>query len=150
MLDRGDVLGWDLAVGPVAGGGVDMSRDARSCSGVELVRNGMVARSMATTLPLIGAPGGRADFGEDVRAWVGEAIGEGDAATKAQRLAIVYARDRRLDPGRITVKVTPQRTGSAYAFTISVLAFTVTGAAVPLLLGVTDLSVDILAQQGGS
>lgn len=127
-----------------------MSRDARSCSGVELVRNGMVARSMATTLPLIGAPGGRGDFGEDVRAWVGEALTDGDAATKAQRLAIVYARDHRLDPGRITVKVVPQRSGSAYAFTIAVNAFTVTGAAVPLLLGVNDLSVDILAQQGGT
>lgn len=150
MADRGDELGFDLSIGPVAGGGVDMSRNARSCSGVELVRNGMVARSMSGTIPLIGAPGGRVDFGEDVRAWVGEALTDGAAATKAQRLAIVYARDRRLDPGRITVKVTPQPAGAQYAFLIAVQAFTVTGAAVPLLLGINDLSVDVLAQQGSS
>lgn len=147
-LNRGDPLGFDMYVGPVATGGIDMLPGGDSCSGVQLVINGMVARSMADTLPMTDAPGGAVQFGRDVRGWVGSVAGTGTDNARAGELAIVYARDPRVDPGSLLVNLTSTQAGSQYAFQISVTARTTSGQPIAMILGVSALSVDILAQQG--
>jgi hypothetical protein len=146
MADRSSPLGFDLAIGPTPPG-VDMSPTGRNASDAELVRNGMIARSMADTIPMIGAPGGVRAFGRNVRNWVGAAWRDGDEETRAQELAIVYARDPRVDGGSIRVVLTRQKAGAFYSFTIAVNAFTTTAQPIAMVLGVTAISVDILAQQ---
>lgn len=122
-----------------------MAANGRACSGVELVRNGMVARSMADSISMIGAPGDRVPFGRDVRAWVGSAMTDSTAEARAQELTVVYARDPRLDSGSIRVVIATARAGSQYAFTISVSARTTTAQPIAMILGVNSISVDVLA-----
>jgi hypothetical protein len=145
---RSDPLGFDLYVGPVPGGGVDMFANGRACSGIELVRNAMVARSMADTISMLGAPGDRIEFGRDVRAWVGSVVTDATAASRSQELATIYARDPRIDPGSILVSITTTRAGAAYDFVIQVNARTTTAQPIAMVLGVNAISVDVLAQQG--
>ena len=147
LFDRGDPLGFGLYVGPVPGGGVDALPDFRGCSGLELVINKMVARSMAETLPLAGAPGGFIDFGENCPGWVGSPWTPGIAAQRATRLALVYGRIQALDPGSIVVAVT-QGTGRGgqYDSLIRVSARTTTGLPLSVVLGVSAISVDLLSR----
>lgn len=147
-MDRS--LGYDTYVGPVPGGGVDMLPGGDSCSGITLVRNALVARSMADTIIMAGAPGGVRDFGKDVRAWVGSPVDDGTPAARARELAAVYARDPRVDPGSISVNVGTAQAGGQYEFLIAVTCRTVSGQAIAMVMGVNAISVDILAQQGAS
>ena len=135
-----------MYVGPTANG-IDMTPTGRNASGAELVRNGMIARSMADTIPMIGAPGGVRAFGKNVRNWVGAAWRDGDEEARAQELAVVYARDPRLDAGSIAVVIARQKAGAFYSFTITVNAFTTTQQPIAMVLGVNAISVDILAAQ---
>lgn len=147
-MSKGDPLGFDAYVGPVPGGGVDLLPDGRGATGVELARNEIVARSMTDTIPMIGAPGGRRDFGRDVRAWVGSPLTEASRASRAQELAVVYARSPRLDTGSIRVIVDATPVGSRYNFAITVEARTTTAQPVSMVLGINAISVDIIAKQG--
>jgi len=148
MADRGSPLGYDTFVGPVPEGGVDMLPAGDACSGATLVRNGMVARCLADTISMIGAPGDVIEFGVNVRAWVGSPVTDSTATRRAAELAVVFARDPRVDAGSITVDVAATAAGSQYDFTITINARTVTGVAISMVLGVNAITVDILAQQG--
>lgn len=150
MADRSSPYGFDMYVGPVGGGVVDMTSDGRSCSGAELVRNALVARSMTNEISMIGAPGDVVPFGKDVREWVGQATAEGDDEARAQELAIVYARDPRVDAGSISVVIAATLAGSQYEFTIAVDARLTNGLPISMVIGVSSLTVELLASQGSS
>ena len=150
MASRADPYGYDLYVGPQPDGSIDMSRNGRSCSGAELVRNAMLARCLSDTLPMVGAPGGYVAFGKNVRTWVGSAIDDTTADSRARELAVVFARDPRLDPGSITVAIATQPRGAQHAFTITASARLTDSTPIDLVLGVSSISVDVLAQQGAS
>ena len=149
MIARSSPYGFDTYVGPVAGV-VDMLPDGRSCSGATLVRNAMIARMMNDTISMVGAPGGVRDFGVDVRAWVGETVTERDREAKAQRLTVVFGRDPRIDTGSIRVKVSSALAGSAYSFSISVSARLTDATPISMVVGVSAVTVEILAQQGAT
>ena len=127
-----------------------MLAGGETCSGVTLVRNAMLARCLSDTLPMVGAPGGEIAFGVDVRQWVGSPVTEATASSRTQELAIVFARDPRLDAGSISVQVAAARAGSRYAFTIAVDARTATALPVSLVMGVTAATVEVIARQGAS
>ncbi len=150
MADRRDPLGFDAYIGPQPGGGVDITADGRAASGVELVRNGMVARCLSDAISMVGAPGGVRAFGKDLRALVGGATTDDFGPALAQEMAIIFARDPRLDAGSILVAVTVGAAGAQYAYALQVTARTTTQQPIAMLLGVSAVSVDILAQQSAT
>ena len=127
-----------------------MLSDGATCSGAALVRNAMVARSMTDTIIMIGASGGVRPFGRDVRAWVGSPMTSSTRAARGQELAVIYARDPRLDAGSILVTIAATGAGSQYAFTIDVSARTTSGVPIAMVMAISAITVDILAQQGGA
>lgn len=143
-----DPLGYDLFVGPLPDGSVDMDRSGRACSGAELVRNALVSRCMADVISMVGAPGGIVSYGVDVRGWVGSPVKTGTMGQRQQQLSVVFGRDPRVDAGSITVKITGARTGSQYAFFIEVNARTTTALPIAFLLGVNAITADILTDRG--
>jgi hypothetical protein len=140
MANRSDPLGYDLDVGPRASGRVDLYRDARACSGVQLARNEIVSRLMSDTIKMIGAPGGVIDWGYDVRADIGSPGGPNQT-----RIALVIGRSKRILTGSIRVDVQRQATGAHHAYTVKIDARTVNGEDVNLLLGITDATVERIA-----
>ena len=70
MADRNDRLGFDMKAR------ADLDRDGRSSSGAELVIDAVHRRITTGQLPLIDSDDGNADFGEDVRLWLGEKVTE--------------------------------------------------------------------------
>jgi hypothetical protein len=118
-----------------------MYRDGRACSGVRLAENEIVARLMSDTIKMTGAPGGVVVWGYDVRADIGSPDGPNQT-----RIALVIGRSERILTGSIRVNVQRQALGAHYAYTIAVSARTVTGEDVNLLLGITDATVERIAQ----
>jgi len=110
----------------------------------------MFARCLSETISMTNAPGGRIAFGKNVRAWVGSPMTEAIAASRAQDLAVVFARSKRLDRGSITVSITQAKTGDRYAFFIRADARTTTQIPISMIVGVSAVSVDLLAQQGST
>lgn len=141
-----DPLGYDVDID------LDLQPDARACSGLRLVQNAILHRLMANTLPCIGAPGGVLDYGIDVREWVQEATTPARAAAKGPLVALVIARDPRIDAGSITavVAIAPPGTtftdGSSVDLTITIGARTTTALPIALVVGVSSVTVDLLAQ----
>lgn len=146
--DRASPYGYDVAIGPTPSGQPDMDRSGRACSGGELVRNALIARSMADTLPMIGAPGGRVPFGVDVRAWVGSPMTDATRSQRQQQLVIAYNRDPRLDPGYTNIAIETTRAGSQYAFAIRVTARTTEAVPIAFVVGVNALTVELMAERG--
>ncbi len=124
-----------------------MTRDGRACSGPELVRNALVARCMADTISEINSPSGVVAYGKDVRAWVGSPMTESIAGQRQQELSVIFGRDPRVDPGSIVVEVRAARAGSQYSLAIDVAARATTALPIAFLLGISALSVDILADR---
>lgn len=146
LFNRASPYGFDTYIGPVPGGGVDILPDGRGCSDSELVTNKIVYRSMQGQQVLTGAPGGVIDFGEDVREWVGSAMGPSAIVQRQTRLALVYGRIRALDPGSIQVAISTQGTGGMYDFFIAVTAFLTNGRPISLVMGINAVTVDLLSQ----
>lgn len=143
--DPASALGYDVDVD------TDMQPDGRACSGARLVGNAFLHRLMVDELPLIGAPGGVAAYGEDVRKWVGEATTPARAAAKVPRVVAALSRDPRVDPSslRVTIDVRPSITfadKSAVDFAININAQTTTALPIALVVGVSKISVELLAQ----
>lgn len=142
--DPASPLGWDVDID------IDMAPDGHACSGGRLVGNAFLHRLMADTLPLIGAPGGVADFGEDVRKWVAECTTQARADAKVPRTVAVLSRDPRADPSsiRVTITVRPSLTfadKSAVDFAISITGQTTSALPISLVMGVSKITVEILA-----
>jgi hypothetical protein len=133
-----DPLGYDAKIGE------DLAASGRAASGVELVADAMLHRLMAGRLLLTGAPGNQVEFGEDVRAWVGEALSEDAAQAKGPRLEEVLRRDPRI--ASVTVSVTASSEVSNYRLLIAVSATTISGEQIDRIVGVSQVSVAFLAQ----
>lgn len=142
MADRDDPAGFDMKYG------TDLDRGGRSCSGAELVEDGILHRLMADTLPCIGAPGGFVAFGVNVKRWIGEVTTQSRADAKGPELVMVIARDSRVDAGSIDVQITVEPDGAEYDLTIAIDCRTTTGIAISMVVGVSGLTVERLAQQG--
>lgn len=137
--DPSSPLGFDAFVD------TDITATGASCSGDVLVGNAILHRFMEDTLPMIGAPGGFVDYGRNVRRWVGEVTTQGRADAKAPELAMVVARDPRVDPGSISVGVTVQPAGARHNLRIAVNARTTTQLPIAAVYGVTSATVERLA-----
>jgi hypothetical protein len=143
--DPSSPLGYDVDVD------TDMAVDGHACSGARLVGNALLHRLIADTLPLIGAPGGVAAYGEDVRKWVGECTTPARAQAKVPRIVAALSRDPRVDPSsiRVTIDVNTSLTfanGSAVDFAINITAQTTTGLPISQIVGVSKVSVELLSQ----
>ncbi len=145
--NRASPHGFDLYVGPVGAGIVDMTREGRACSGPELVRNALVWRCMADTISEINAPGGVVAFGRDVRAWVGSPMTDAIAKQRQQELTVIFNGHPCIDPAGTVVEVRAARAGSQYALAIDVTARTTDALPIAFLLGISALTVDILADR---
>ena len=142
MADRNDPLGFDMHYA------ADLDPSGRSCSGAELVQDGMLHRLMVDTLPLTGAPGGVVAFGVNVMRWPGSVTTQARADAKAPEIAMVMARDPRIDPGSIQVDITLTPDGPDYDLEIAIDAMTTTGVPISFVAGVSSMTVDLLGQQG--
>lgn len=136
----GDPLGHDMLVR------LDLDPTGRSATGEELTEDAILHRLMADTLPLIDSPHGVQEYGEDVRRWVGEAMDAASASLKGQRLKIILERETRLLAGSIRCTVTPTPLDETYALRIDISARTTTSRPIALVIGVSAVTVALLAQ----
>lgn len=137
-----DLLGYDVFVRE------DIDEDGRDASGIELVQNAILHRVTTDKQFLTNAPTGDdepVEFGEDVRRWVGEAIGEDVAQAKTQRLIEVIGREPNLNPSSITVDIQVQPAGADWSLIIDIDAHTTTEIPVSLTIGVDQVTVELLS-----
>lgn len=138
--NQADPLGYDVKVGS------DLDPSGRSATGLELVTDAMLHRLMADRLALTGAPDDEVEFGEDVRRWAGEALDADALAARAPRLEEVLRRDPRLASVAVALTLTAGAPASRYRFLISVSAVTVRGQVIERIVGVSQVTVEFLAQ----
>lgn len=125
----------------------DIDPSGRSASGIELVQNAIYHRITTDKLLLVGTDGdGFADFGENVQNWLNEPITQEIANARGPRLAVVIQRDPRIDQTSIQVAIDVQPRGALYKLLITISCRTVTGAPIDLIIGVNEVTVDILSQ----
>lgn len=142
-IPRGaDPLGWDVKWGE------DLDPSGRSASGIELVQDAMLHRLTSTWLYLTGAPNDRADFGEDVRLWIGEALTQQALEAKAPRCEEVIRRDPRIATVTVGLTLLQGADASKYRFHIHVQAITIRGQTIDRIIGVSAITVEFLAQGG--
>lgn len=133
-----DPLGYDVFLRE------DIATDGRAATGLELVSNAILHRLTTGMLLLIGAAEGETDFGEDARTWCGATITEGQANARGPQVAAIIQRDPRIDTCDVTVALAGPSTG--YTLTMTIEAKTVTGQTIDLIVGVSSIAVDILAE----
>lgn len=133
-----DPLGYDVWIRE------DMAEDGRSATGLELVSNAIAHRLTTEALPSIGAPGGWADYGVDVRRWCGLTTTAQQAAARGPQASEVIQRDERIETADVIVSLSGPSTG--YTLKLDVTATTVQGQTISLVLGVSSVTVDILAE----
>lgn len=137
-----DLLGYDVFVRQ------DIDEDGRDASGIELAQNAILHRVTTDKQFLTDAPTGDdepVEFGEDVRKWAGEAIGEDVAQAKTQRLIEVIGREPNLNPSSITVDIQVQPIGAEWPLIIDIDARTTTEIPVSLTIGVDQVTVELLS-----
>lgn len=133
-----DPLGYDIFIRE------DMAADGRAATGRELVSNAILHRLTTGTLLLIGAPGGEVDYGEDVRLWCGATTTQEQASARGPQVAAIIQRDERIDTCDVSVALAGPKTG--YTMRMEISAQTVTGQQIDLIVGVSAITVDILAE----
>jgi hypothetical protein len=134
-----DPLGFDMKVG------ADLDPSGRSATGLELVEDAILHRLQEDRISMIGAPGDEIDFGENVRAWVGEALSDEALAAKTPRVEEVLRRDVRI--ADLTVRIT-KATGadaSRWDLLVQVLGVTISGQTIDRIVGASSLTVEFLA-----
>ena len=135
-----DPLGYDVKVGE------DLDPSGRSASGLELVTDGMLHRLQADRILLTAAPDDQVEFGDDVRKWVNEALSQSDLDARAPRIEEVLRRDPRLASVAVALSVAPTAVASRYRFLIAISAVTIRGQVIDRIVGVSQISVEFLAQ----
>ena len=134
-----DPLGYDMKVG------ADLDPSGRSATGLVLVEAAILHRLQEDRISMVGAPGDEIDFGENVRAWVGEALSNDALAAKTPRVEEVLRRDVRI--ADLTVRIT-RATGadaSRWDLLVQVRATTITGQTIDRIVGVSSVTVEFLA-----
>ena len=134
-----DPLGFDVKVG------ADLDPSGRSCSGVELVEDALLHRLSCGRLLLTGAPDDQVDFGEDVAAWVGEALTQEELESRSPLLEEVIRRDSRVADATVALTFQTPDDAPEVAFAIAIFARLTTGQSINRIVGVSAVSVDFLA-----
>ena len=142
VANQADPLGFDVKVG------WDLDPSGRSASGLELVLDGMLHRLEQGRILMTGAPDDQVDFGEDVRAWVGEALDQSALNSRSPLIEEVLRRDPRLATVTVSLTRAMGQNASQVAFYINVSAVTIRGEQVSRVIGVSGVSVTFLAQNG--
>lgn len=137
---QADPLGYDVKIG------LDLDAGGRAASGAELVADAILHRMMVGRLLLTEAPEDEADYGEDVRAWVGEALSQEQIEARGPRLQEVLSRDPRIASVAVALRVATGADASRYRFIVAVSAATITGEIIDRIVGVSQVTVDFLAQ----
>lgn len=140
VASASDPLGYDVKVGS------DLDPSGRSASGLELVLDAMLHRLTCGRLLLTGAPDDQAEFGEDVRTWVGEAQTQDVLDRKAPILEEVLRRDPRIANITLSLSLAAGDDDSRFRFLIRVSAITIRGQSIDRIVGVSQLTVEYLAQ----
>lgn len=141
IASASDPLGYDVKIGS------DLEPSGRSASGIELVADGMLHRLSQDRLLMTGAPDDRVDFGEDVRTWIGEAVTQDVLDERAPRLEEVLRRDPRIANVTLSLQlVAGEDAAKKYRFLITVSAVTIRGQTIDRIVGVSQISVEFLAQ----
>lgn len=140
IANRADPLGFDMRVRE------DLEPSGRAATGIELAADEMLHRLMADTLSLVGAPGGQVEFGENVRMWIGEALDQNALDTRAPRLEEVLRRSPRLASVTVSLSVAAGDDASRFTFLIHIHATTISGQTIDRIVGVSQVSVEFLAQ----
>lgn len=136
--DPADPAGYDV---DVAG---DIYPDGRAASGPRLVTNEMLHRLQADVLPDALAASGFRPYGADASDWIQGAISQDIANAKTPLVTMVVNRDPRLNPALTQVRNTVTQADDDYDMTIAVQGYLANGAPVSLVVGVTDLTVELL------
>lgn len=134
-----DPLGYDVKVG------LDLDPSGRAATGLELVEDGMLHRLSQGSLLLTGAPDDQVEFGEDVRAWVGEALVDGEIESRAPLVELILRRDPRIANVSVVLSLLTPDDAPEVNFTIAVQATTVSGQSISRVIGVSSLTVAFLA-----
>lgn len=134
-----DPLGFDMKIG------WDMDPSGRSATGLELVEDAMLHRLEQDRLLMTGAPEDEIEFGENVRAWVGEAVSDEALSAKAPRVETAIRRDVRIADCTATLTKTTGADASQYDFLIRVQATTISGQTIDRIVGVSAVTVEFLA-----
>jgi hypothetical protein len=140
FASQADPLGHDVWVRE------DIDPSGRSASGLELVDHAILHRLSEDTLLLTGAADDQVDFGENVRKWIGEALSQDVLDTRAPRLEEVIRRDPRIASAAVALTIATGDDASRYHFTIRISAVTVRGQAIDRIVGVSQVTVEFLAQ----
>jgi len=134
-----DPLGYDMKWG------WDFDPSGRSATGLELVEDGMLHRLEQDRLLMTGAPEDEIEFGENVRAWVGEATSDEALSAKAPRVEAAIRRDVRIASATVRLTKTTGEDASRYDFLIEVHATTISGQVLDRIVGVSAVTVEFLA-----
>ena len=140
IASASDPLGYDVKIGS------DLEPSGRSASGIELVADGMLHRLSQGRLLMTGAPDDQVDFGEDVRTWIGEAVTQDVLDERAPRLEEVFRRDPRIANVTLSLQLVAGEDAAKYRFLINVSAVTIRGQTIDRIVGVSQISVEFLAQ----
>lgn len=140
IASASDPLGYDVKIGS------DLEPSGRSASGIELVADAMLHRLSQERLLMTGAPDDQVDFGEDVRTWIGEAVTQDVLDERAPRLEEVLRRDPRIASVTLSLQLVAGEDASKYRFLINVSAVTIRGQTIDRIVGVSQISVEFLAQ----
>lgn len=135
-----DPLGFDFKVG------ADLDPSGRSATGIELVEDALLHRLQEGQLLMVGAPGGVIDFGIDVRLWVGEALSDAALTAKNPQVEEVLRRDPRVADVTVRITRTIGADASRWSLRIVIRALTVNGETINRIVGVSQVSVEFLAE----
>ncbi len=133
-----DPLGFDVYLRE------DIESDGRSATGIELVNNAILHRLTTGLLLLTGAPEGQVDYGEDVTTWCGQGLTRSQAEARGPQVAAIVQRDPRVAFADAAVMLAAR--GGLYELTITITGQTIAGTPIALILGVSSVTVDLLAE----
>jgi len=153
MADPSSSLGYDWFYGTyqyVDADGVtqtthDMAPDGRSASGADLVSSAIVHRLTTDLLPLIDSEEDNIEYGEDVRRWVGAGLTADALAARAAALGPVIERDPRVLSSEVTSEISTAA-GALFIFKLFISAQLRTGETIDRVIGVSDVTVQLLAE----
>ena len=133
-----DPLGFDVYLRE------DIASDGRSATGIELVNNAILHRITTGLLLLTGAPEGQADYGEDLTTWCGQGLTRSQVEARGPTIAAIVQRDPRVAFADAAITLASPR--GLYELTVTITGQTVTGQPIALVLGVSSVTVDLLAE----
>lgn len=135
-----DPLGFDMKVG------VDLDPSGRSATGLELVDDAILHRLQEEQLLLVEAPGGVVGFGIDLRRWIGEALSDQALEARTPQVEEAIRRDPRIADVTVRVTRTIGADASRWPLRVEIHGVTTTGETIDRIVGVSQVSVEFLAQ----